>query len=336
MSQSRFRLPSLPGCLVLAALAPLAAARAEPVTLDGGRNWGGWDYVANAQTNGVWVQGATNRSYNIFSTAFSLDATQTVTGTPLPSGPGQNPGVKADGTTYVGDGTSYTGNTAASLFTGAFQAGDRILGIGIQYTGGNVGNFFYFWRDKGGNNITAASSVGANNGVVSFGIGDSSNQVMAMWGAQDGPSRALVQLDSIWFRPGSGSADDTIRPYNINDPSLSPPVLDMNTAPVRMFNVLKAGSKNEFTSLQFLIDIDAILRSNGGESYLQGPFTAADKYGFGEWDQTTGDYYNITSTQIFGIGLDVPEPGSLVMLLVGLGALGLFLRRPGGQLTATA
>ena len=336
MSLSRFRLPSLPGCLVLAVLAPLTAARAEPVTLDGGRNWGGWDFVANAQTSGVWVTaGDLTRSYNIFSTVFSLDTTQTVTGTPLPSGPGQNPGVKANGTTYVGDGTSYTGNTAASLFTGAFQAGDRILGIGIQYTNGNVGTSFNFVRDKGGNDIKPASSFGATDGVWYHGIGDSSVQAQAMWGWENGPSRALAQIDSVWFQPGSGSGADTIRPYNINDPALSPAVLDMNTAPVRIFNILKAGTKNEFTSVQFLIDLDAILRSNGGDSYLQGPVTVADNYGFYEADQRT-NYYDIYSLQIFGVGLDVPEPASLALLLVGIGALGLFLRRPGARLTAAA
>jgi hypothetical protein len=327
---------ALPASLALLALLAAPAVKAEPVTLDGGRNWGGWDYVANAQTSGVWIKaGDLTRSYNIFSTAFYLDATQTVTGSPLPSGPGQNPGVKADGTTYVGDGTSYTGNTAASLFTGAWQAGDRILGIGIQYTNGNVGTSFNFVRDKGGNDMKPASSFGATDGVWYHGIGDSSTQVMAMWGWENGPSRALAQVDSIWFRPGSGSADDTIRPYNISNPPPGPPVLDMNTAPVRVFNILKAGTKNEFTSVQFLIDLDAILRSNGGESYLQGPVTAADTYAFFEADQRT-NYYDIYSMQVFGVGLDVPEPGSLVMLLVGLGALGLFLRRPGGPLTAAA
>ena len=340
MSQSRFRLPSLPGCLVLAVLAPLTAARAEPVTLDGGRNWGGWDFVANGQTSGVWVTaGNLTRSYNIFSTAFSLDATQTVTGTPLPSGPGRDPGVKADGTTYVGDGTSYTGNTSASLFTGAWQAGDRILGIGIQYTGGNVGNWLYFYRDKGGNNIKPASSFGATDGVFSQDRGDSATQVMAMWGYENSPARALAQLEGVWFQyggqdslvPGVGPFTNAIQPYQTSDHTM-----DMNTSPIRIYNILKAGTNNQFTSFQFLINIDATLRSNGGQNYDQGPFTSADKYGFFEADLSTGNYYTLNSTQIFGVGLDVPEPASLALLLVGLGALGLFLRRPGARLTAAA
>ena len=53
-------------------------------------------------------------TYDIYTTYFKLTADQTVSGTP---------------------GTNLFGNTQTELFTGPWQVGDRIMGVGVQYRG---------------------------------------------------------------------------------------------------------------------------------------------------------------------------------------------------------
>jgi hypothetical protein len=67
------------------------------------------------------------------------------------------------------------------------------------------------------------------------------------------------------------------------------------------------------TSAQYFVNIDAILRSNGGLTFGEGPIDDFTKFGFWEGDETLGE--GVFSQQIFAI----PAPGALALLgLAGL------------------
>ena len=274
------------------ALVASAAAHAQVVDIDGGNSWSGWNSVGNSQTSGTWVKGSTSRTYDIYSTYFVLSAGQTVGGTRIANG-------------AAGDGVGYTGETAGSLFSGAWQAGDRIVGMGVQYTGTTRGSTFFFHRDAGGNNIAAASSFGANDGVFSHDVGDSSSYMTTI----AGNPRGQVRQYSVWngfSQNGSPEEGNFIAPYgNMPTPAF----------PTRSFTVLDSGSMAQFKSAQFFLNIDAILRSNGGAAFGDADFGLSTRFGFWEGDQTTGWNGTQFSQQIFAI----PAPGALALLgLAGL------------------
>jgi hypothetical protein len=241
------------------------------------------------------VKGSTTRTYDIYSTSFELSAGQSVGGSRIANG-------------AAGDGVGYTGDLADSLFSGVWQAGDRIVGIGIQYTGSTRGSQFFFHRDAGGNNIAAASSFGANDGVFSHDVGDSSSYMTTM----AGNPRGRVRQYSVWngFSPnGSPENGNYITPYGVV-PSLA--------MPTRSFTVLDSGSISNSKSIQYFVNYDAILRSNGGLTFGDGDFGPNTRFGFQESSQTG------FSQQIFPVAA-VPEPASMIVL--GAGALALVRRR---------
>jgi hypothetical protein len=274
------------------ALSLISSASAQVVDINGGASWAGWDFISNSQTSGVWVKGQTNRTFDIFRSQFTLQAGQTVGGSRL-----------ADGA--AGDGVGYTGDGSASLFSGSWQAGDRIIGVGIRYTGGTRGTTAYLHVDAFGDNILPASGFGAGDGVFSHDVGDTSSYVTSMpWN----PGRFQTKQYSIWngfSQNGSPQEGNYIFPYG-QSPSLA--------MPARAFAVLDAGSQLRALSLQMFINLDAILRSNGGATYGDGNFFAnGTRIGFLEGDQTISE---IDSTQqMFAI----PGPGALALLgLAGL------------------
>jgi hypothetical protein len=286
LSRSSF---ALFGGLLVAAVAALpSVASAQVIDINGGTSWAGWNLAGNSQTSGIWVAGSTNRTYNIYRSEFVLSAGQTVGGTRL-----------ADGA--AGNGTGYTGDTAASLFSASWQAGDRIIGMGIKYSGSSRGSSFWFHTDTGGNNIQAASSFGAGDGVSSFDAGDTASYIVNT--SNVAGSRGRVHQYSIWngFSPnGSPENGNYINPYGLT-PSFA--------APTRSFMVLDSGSAILSTSIQWFINIDAVLRSNGGLTYGDGDFSASTRFGFMEGDS------NGLSQQIFAI----PAPGAMALLgLAGL------------------
>jgi hypothetical protein len=185
----------------MAAVTGLGASIASAATVDinGGTSWGGWNAVGNAQTSGVWVLGNTNRTFDIYRSSFVLSSSQSVGGTRLSDG-------------AAGNGSSYTGDTASSLFSGSWQAGDRIIGIGIGYTGTSRGNTFFFHTDGGVRNILPASSFGAGDGVLNFDVGDTSSYVLSGYANS---TRGRVRQYSIFNgRPelcGHGLGFDLIR-----------------------------------------------------------------------------------------------------------------------------
>ena len=282
---------SLATACVFAATLFGGAAHGAVIDINGGSAWGGWDFVGSAQTNGVWVAGSTTRDYNIYRTRFTLDAGQTVGNSRLANG-------------AAGNGVDYTGDSQANLFSGSWQAGDRIVGVGLQYTGGAMLTTLFLHVDSGGNNIFAASSVGANDSQFSHDVGDTASYVTSMpWVA----SRHQTNQYSIWF---DFSPDGSIPSGNYTFPYGAGPT---NDTPIRSFAVLGAGEQLRATSAQYFVNIDAILRSNGGATYGEGAIDDLTKLGFWEGDETLGP--GVFSQQIFAI----PAPGSIVLLgLAGL------------------
>jgi uncharacterized protein (TIGR03382 family) len=279
INMSKTRISSI---IALAAVAfTSSAASAQVVDINGGNSWNGWSSVGTSQTSGIWVLGSTTRTFNIYSSNFVLSASQTVGGTRL-----------ADGA--AGDGTGYTGDSAASLFSSSWQAGDRILGVGVQYTGSTRANQFFFHMDAGGNNIQAASSFGAGDGALSFDTGDTSSFIDASFN----PYRGQVRQYSVFngFSPdGSPGNGNFTTPYGVA-PSLA--------MPTRSYTVLEAGSTTASTSMQFFWNIDAIMRSNGGATFGDGDFGASTRFGFYEAGASGA------TQQIFPI----PAPGAFALL----------------------
>lgn len=286
----------------MAAVTSLGAsiASAIPVEINGGTSWGGWNAVGNAQTSGVWVLGDTNRTFDIYRSSFVLSSSQSVGGTRL-----------SDGAT--GNGSSYTGDTASSLFSGSWQAGDRIIGIGIGYTGTSRGNTFFFHTDGGVRNILPASSFGAGDGVLTFDAGDTSSYILTGY---TNSTRGRVRQYSIFNGFSANGGSNFIAPYG-QSPTES--------MPVRSFAVIDSGSISSVLSIQFFINADAVRRQNDGSGYGEGDLLAAST-GFGFYEAGSAGY----SEQIFSMGTDttvVPVPAALPLMVVGLGLLGFTARR---------
>jgi len=285
------------------ALIASATAHAQVVDIDGGNSWSGWNSVGNSQTSGTWVQGSTTRTYDIYSTYFVLSAAQTVGGSRIA-------GYSAPYTPYAaGDGVGYTGDLANSLFSGVWQAGDRIVGMGIQYTGTTRGSTFFFHRDAGGNNIAAASSFGANDGVSNWDVGDTASFMTTV----AGNPRGQVRYYALWYgfsQNGTPAEGNFTAPYSWNaNPAFGPTAFP--DFPTRSFAVLDNGSMDLTKSVQYFVNIDAILRSNGGATFGDGDFGPNTRFGFWEGISGTGNF----SQQIFSI----PAPGAMALLgLAGL------------------
>jgi len=283
----------------------VSIASAQIIDINGGNSWAGWSSVGNSQTTGTWVQGSTTRTYDIYSTSFELNAGQSVGGSRIANG-------------AAGDGVGYTGETAGSLFSGVWQAGDRIVGIGIQYTGTTRGSTFFFHRDAGGNNIAAASSFGANDGVSTFDVGDTASYMTTT----AGNPRGQVRYYALWngfSQNGTPAEGNFTAPYSWNaNPAFGPTAFP--DFPTRSFAVLDNGSMALTKSVQYFVNYDAILRSNGGATFGDGDFGPNTRFGFWEGISGTGNF----SQQIFPVAA-VPEPASMIVL--GAGALALVRRR---------
>lgn len=269
----------IPSCVAkLSALATCAAAHGGIVDINGGTSWSGWTSVGNSRTAGMWVKGSTTRDYDIYSTEFTLDAAQTVNGSRI-----------ADGA--AGTGSGYTGDSQASLFSGSWRAGDRIIGVGLRYSGTSRLSTIWVHVDWAGDSIQAASSVGASDGIYSANAGDLS--IYSLGGA--GADRFRAKQYSIFTAQSDGS-NNFIAPYGTSATAGSP---------ARSFAVLAGGSTASATAAQYFINLDAIARSNGGSTFGEGAFGSSTKVGFYEADS------NWTySQQTFSL----PTPGTLALL----------------------
>jgi hypothetical protein len=278
-----------------AALLSSSFATAQVVAIDGGNSWNGWTYVADGQTAGAWVVGSTTRTFGIYGTSFLLQAGQTVGGVRI-----------ADGA--VGNGTGYTGDGPASLFSGSWQVGDRIVGIGIAYSGTATGDTWFFHKDADGDNLVPASAVGAGDGMLSFNVGDTSSHITNV--SNSPSSRARVRQYSIWY---GYSPNGSPQSGNFNVPYGMAPT---DAAPVRSFAVLAAGSTVNCTSIQHFVNVSAIQRANGGLTFGDGNFSQTTRFAF--WEAGVGGF----SQQSVAISARVVNQG------LGCGASPLVLTAP--------
>lgn len=248
------------------------------VELNGGTSWGGWTSVGSSRTAGVWVRGSTSRSYDIYSTQFTLESSQTVGG-------------------------SAAGDTAASLFTGSWRAGDRILGVGFRYSDSSRLATIWVHVDWAGDSIMAASSVGAGDGVYSANAGD-----LALYATRDVfGSQLRVHQYSVFTGFTADGGSNFTAPYGAGAST---------SAPVRAFTTF---SGNLAGSVQYLVNLDAIARSNGGTTFGEGQLGSATKLGFLEADP--GWNY---SQQVFTL----PTPGAAALFAMAcMPALGMRRRR---------
>lgn len=276
---------------VLAFAVIATTASAQVVDINGGNSWNGWQSVGDSQSVS-WVRGATDRTFSMFSTYFVLDAQQGVGGVRLANN-------------VVGNGVDYTGDTVASLFAGSWQAGDRIVGIGIQYVGVTRGTTWFFHRDAGGANILPASSFGAGDGAFSHDVGDTSSYLTNM----PGSPRGQVRQYSVWFgfsQNGSPQEGNYIIPYG----QLPSPAM-----PTRSFTVLDSGSASLSKSIQYFLNIDAILRANAGATFGDADFGPNTRFAFWEGNQIGGNHFTQQS-------FTVPQLQQRRTVLNGRAALG--------------
>ena len=261
------------------------------IDINGGSSWGGWTNMGNSRTAGMWAQGSTTRDYNVYSTLFTLEAAQTVGGTRLSEG-------------SVGSGTGYAGDTQASLFSGSWQAGDSILGVGLQYTGAARLATIWVHVDWAGDSLMAAPAVGAGGGTYQANAGD-----LSIYSLGGNASERFQSKQYSMFTAQSDGSSNFITPYGMHASVASP---------ARSFAVLASGSGSLATSGQYFINLDAIRRSNGGASFGEGLLGASTKVGLMEADAN----WDLTQ-QVFTL----PAPGAMALCGVAmLAPLGMHSR----------
>jgi hypothetical protein len=267
----------------------VAPASAATIAINGGNSWGGWQFIGDSTTDGVWAAGFTDRPYDIYRTEFTLDANQTVTGTRLVN------------TATVGDGSSFTGNEAADLFTGDWRASDSIVGFGAQYAAGFSVQRFFIGLDFDRNNFKSASFVGAGDGIAA---GETAGDVSIF---QTASRRWITNSYAVFSGP-----DTSVQAFATND-----------AMPVRVY-VIPGTTNLDAISYQFLYNISAAIRAgNAG-----GVFSRATSVRILEKPRNNND-----SQQVLEGAL--PEPANWAMMIVGFGLVGAIQRR-GRRLSPSA
>ena len=264
---------------ICTALSMSSAASAQAIDINGGNSWGGWSWIGGSQSKGSWVRGSTTRTFNMYSASFVLSSGQAVAGTRLSD-------------SALGNGVGYTGDTNSSLFVSSWRAGDRIIGLGVQYLGTTRGSIFHLQTDKGGDNMVAASSFGATDGVTTFGQGDTSAHITT--GSTD---RGKVRTYSVYAGFSADGGANFLTPYGTSASV---------AAPTRSFAVLDSGSSTRIKSLQYFINIDAVLRSNGGATFGEGDLSATTRFGLREGESGSGNFTQQTFV--------IPAPTALALL----------------------
>jgi len=261
---------------------------ASSVDLNGGSSWGGWTFQGNSLDDGVWADDATDRSFDVYTTFFNLDGSQSASGDL--------------GTTVLGLGEK----------NGTFQNGNRVVGVGVQVQDDDKKESLGFKStaatikfDPDKDSYSPASSVGA-------GDGKSSSSSFSDEGDFN------VQLNGRQGRPSESGGDDTNDDGYTNwTPSFftsheGSGILDNQESALfaaRSFarQIDPNDSESDIDSFQMLLDVDALQNS--------------------PWNVTVGDDYNLvvgtggTDTAFENVSA-VPLPGSAWAGLSLLGVLG--------------
>lgn len=226
------------------------------VDLNGGTSWEGWDRVSDACDDRYWVSGSPTRTYEVYRTRFLLRPDQTVTADWLLDG-------------APGNGVDIVG-TVGPLLEDGWEPGDRIVGVGVAYTGSTrLAGPVFFQVDYDGNTLIPASRCGAEDSVLSFDAGDTSSYF---------PQRrsGLVRLNYQYsvFTGFSAIGSDNL---TIVHQGFGPPY-----GPSRSFVVIATGSTDEAVSGQFLLNLDAARRVNDGAGSGEGICSSRTRLGFNE------------------------------------------------------
>ncbi len=262
--------------VALAAIFALASpVKAGFIDINGGTSWTGWEYRGKSTDLGIWARGSTTNVYEIYTTQFAFN-NNVVTGSPSGS----------------------VGFSPGPLSPGAFQNGNRILGVGIRRisgansVGGTSGAGIVRF-DLGNDSYSAASSVGGTDGRASStsfaSKGDFNTQ---FYGTGSSPTSFLVFAGPGDFRSAGNGGDHAFRSFSKN-----------------------LGTAN--ASYQMFFDLTAI-----PSVYSGGVFTG---------NYTVGTIGDDITLSIRGFGdtdavlsvSSVPEPSSLLLVgsVMGMGVL---------------
>lgn len=271
---------------VLSLCLGVTPATAAVIDINGGASWAGWSAAGDAQNASSYVQGSATRNYQMYRADFTLEAAQTL-------------GSSAN-----------VGDTSTSLFSGSWQAGDHILGLGLSYGGGQTGSSFFFHLDMAGDSIQSASELGGPVGNYSANAGDTSAYFT---GGASGSNKFRNLTYSVFnaYTP-NGSNNFTV-PYGAGG--------NLN-APGRGFAVLAPSSTSSVGSAQFFFNLSAMARGNGGAGFGEGTYGNSSRVGF--FESGNAGAAQVFSQQVFANSSAVPLPAGAPLLL---GALGVLLRR---------
>jgi hypothetical protein len=189
------------------------------------------------------------------------------------------------------------GDNAASLFSGSWQAGDQILGLGLSYGGGQSGISFFFHLDMAGDSIQSASELGASAGNYSANAGDTSAYFT---GGASGSNKFRNLTYSVFnaYTP-NGSNNFTV-PYGAGG--------NLN-APGRGFAVLAPSSTSSVGSAQFFFNLSAMARGNGGAGFGEGTYGNSSRVGF--FESGSAGAAQVFSQQVFANSSAVPLPAAV-------------------------
>ncbi len=254
------------GLLILTGL--VAEVKADFIDINGGTSWQGWQLRGQSTDLGIYGEGSTSNVFEIYTTVFSFN-NNTVTGNPA-------------------------GSSGFTTSTGAFQNGNRILGVGIRQ-------------------ISGINDAGNGSGIVRFDVNNNSYRAASSVGGTDGKVHSTTDADAGDFNTqfyAAGRAPSTLAVFSGPGSWTS---LASNDFAFRGF------SQNHGTdgaSYQMFFDLTSMpsLYSNVGGNAIGtiGDTVTMSIRGFGDTDVVL-----VTS---------VPEPGSLSVLGVGLASL-VFARR---------